>query len=69
MKQVLRRVWQQMSKRAMATLGLVKFVRVTKLLKPVSHVLSCFLFFAEAFCKVNKKRYKALFYKRDSSTV
>ena len=28
--------------RVMATLGLVKFVRVKKILKPVSHVLSCF---------------------------
>ena len=42
MKQVLRRAWQEMSKRAVATLGLVKFVRVEKLLKPVSHMLSCF---------------------------
>ena len=40
MKQVLRLAWQEM--RVMATLGLVKFVRVKKLLKPVSHVLSCF---------------------------
>ena len=61
MKQVLRLAWQEM--RVMATLGLVKFVRVKKLLKPVSHVLSCFeislltknvisgfpLFFAEPF--------------------
>ena len=41
MKQVLRRFWQEISKRAIATLGLVKFVRVKKHLKPVSHVLSC----------------------------